>query len=62
MSENYYYYRDQVAELQATNNFIRSNTIRSLLAKIENLRQDRDSKGLSNSGINEVIILIKESL
>jgi len=62
MSDDYYYYKDQVAELQATNNFVRSNTIRSILAKIENVKNERDLKGLSNAGVDEVIILIKEML
>jgi hypothetical protein len=62
MLDNYYYYKDQVAELQATNNFIRSNTIRSILSKIENVKKDRNFKGLSNSGIDEIIILIEDML
>jgi hypothetical protein len=62
MPDDYYYYKDQVSELQATNNFIRSNTIRSILAKIENVKKDRDLKGLSNSGVDEIIILIEEML
>lgn len=62
MPDDYYYYKDQVAELQATNNFIRSNTVRSILAKAENVRQERESKGLPNSGIDEAIVLIKEML
>ena len=62
MPDDYYYYKDQVTELQATNNFIRSNTIRSLLAKVEYVKQERESKGLPNSGIDEVIVLIKDML
>ncbi len=62
MPDDYYYYKDQVAELQATNNFIRSNTVRSILAKVEYVRQERESKGLPNSGIDEAIVLIKEML
>jgi hypothetical protein len=32
------------------------------LAKIENVKNDRDLKGLSNSGVDEIIILIEEML
>jgi hypothetical protein len=62
MPDDYYYYRDQVAELQATNNFIRSNTVRSILAKIEYVRQERNLNGLPNAGVDEVIVLVKEML
>lgn len=62
MPDDYYYYKDQVSELQATNNFIRSNTVRSILAKVEYVRKERESKGLPNSGIDEAIVLIKEML
>jgi hypothetical protein len=35
MSDDYYYYKDQVRELQAVNDFVRKNTLRSVLNKLE---------------------------
>jgi hypothetical protein len=59
MSDEIYYYKDQVKELQAVNSFVRSNTINSILSKLEWLKEERDSKGLSNAGLDHAIELVR---
>ena len=40
MSDDYYYYKDQVRELQAVNDFVRNNTLGSVLNKLEWLKEN----------------------
>ena len=40
MSDNEYYYRDQMRDLQNVNAFIRVNTLRSVLNKLELFKKD----------------------
>ena len=40
MSDDIYYYRDQMRELQNVNAFVRANTIRSVLHKLEWFKQN----------------------
>ena len=40
MSDNEYYYRDQMRELQNVNAFVRVNTLRSVLNKLEWLKEN----------------------
>lgn len=40
MSDNEYYYRDQMRDLQNVNAFIRVNTLRSVLNKLELLKEN----------------------
>ena len=46
MSDNYYYYRDQVKELQTVNDFVRKNTLLSVQNRIEYVRDEREKLGL----------------
>lgn len=40
MSEDYYYYKDQVKELQTINSFVRKNTLHSVLNKLLWLKEN----------------------
>lgn len=43
MSDNEYYYKDQMRELQNVNAFVRVNTLRSLLNKLEWIKENGGS-------------------
>ena len=43
MSDNEYYYRDQMRDLQNVNAFVRVNTLRSVLNKLEWFKENGDS-------------------
>ena len=47
MSENEYYYRDQMRELQNVNAFVRVNTLRSVLNKLEWFKENGGSLDLA---------------
>lgn len=59
MSDDYYYYKDQVKELQSINSFVRSNTINSIIAKLEWIKEERDKNGLPSGGIDHAIEAVK---
>lgn len=59
MPDDYYYYKDQVAELQAVNRFVRSNTISSIIGKLEWIKEEREKSGLPNGGIEHAIEAVK---
>lgn len=59
MSDDYYYYKDQVRELQNINDFVRKNTINSIIGKLEWIKEERDKKGLSNAGLEYAIEAVK---
>ena len=40
MTDDMYYYRDQMKELQNVNMFVRTNTLRSILNKLEWLKEN----------------------
>jgi hypothetical protein len=40
MTDNEYYYRDQMRELQNVNSFVRVNTLRVILNKLEWLKEN----------------------
>ena len=40
MSDNEYYYRDQMRELQNLNEFVRVNTLRGVLKKLESFKEN----------------------
>ena len=40
MTDNEYYYRDQMRELQNVNAFVRVNTLRTILNKLEWLKEN----------------------
>ena len=59
MSDNEYYYRDQMRELQNVNAFVRNNTINSILAKLEWIKEEREKQGLSNAGLEHAIEAVR---
>jgi hypothetical protein len=40
MTDNEYYYRDQMRDLQNVNAFVRVNTLRTVLNKLESFKKD----------------------
>lgn len=59
MSDNEYYYRDQMRELQNVNDFVRNNTINSILAKLKWIKEEREKQGLSNAGLEHAIEAVR---
>lgn len=55
MSDNEYYYRDQMRELQNVNAFVRVNTLRTILNKLEWIKE-------SGGSIDHAIEFIKSEL
>jgi hypothetical protein len=55
MSDNEYYYRDQMRELQNVNMFVRVNTLRSVLNKLEWFKEN-------NGTLDHAIEFIKSEL
>ena len=55
MSDDYYSYRDQMKELQNVNAFVRVNTLRTILNKLEWFKEN-------NGTIDDVIWFIKSEL
>jgi hypothetical protein len=51
MCDDIYYYRDRVRELEATNSFVKSNTLLSIQSRLEHLRDERVNLGLRVDGI-----------
>jgi hypothetical protein len=59
MSDDYYYYKDQVKELQNVNEFVRKSTLYSVINKLEWIKEERSKSGLSNAGIDYAIEAVK---
>lgn len=59
MAEDYHYYKDQVKELQNVNQFVRSNTINSIINRLEWIKEEREKKGLSNAGLEYAIEAVR---
>jgi hypothetical protein len=62
MSDDYYYYRDQVKELQTVNDFVRKNTLLSVKNRIEYVRDEREKLGLPSSGIEMALEIVRTML
>jgi len=62
MSDDYYYYRDQVKELQTVNDFVRRNTLLSVQNRIEYIRDEREKLGLPVSGIDMALEVVRTML
>ena len=62
MSDDYYYYRDQVKELQTVNSFVKSNTLLSVQNRIEYIRDEREKLGLPISGIDMALEVVRTML
>jgi hypothetical protein len=62
MSDDYYYYRDQVKELQTINSFVKKNTLLSVQNRIEYIRDEREKLGLPVSGIDMALEVVRTML
>jgi hypothetical protein len=62
MSDDYYYYRDQVKELQTVNDFVRRNTLLSVKDRIEYVKNEREKLGAPVSGIEMALEVIRTML
>ena len=62
MSDDYYYYRDQVKELQTVNSFVKRNTLLSVQNRIEYVRDEREKLGLPVSGIDMALEVVRTML
>lgn len=62
MSDDYYYYRDQVRELQTVNSFVRKNTLLSVQNRIEYVRDERAKSGLPVHGITMALEIVRTML
>jgi hypothetical protein len=62
MSDDYYYYRDQVKELQTVNSFVKRNTLLSVQNRIEYIRDEREKLGLPVSGIDMALEVVRTML
>jgi hypothetical protein len=59
MSNDYYYYRDQVRELQNVNDFVRKNTLLSVQNRIEYVRDERVKLGLPVHGVTMALEIVR---
>jgi hypothetical protein len=62
MSDDYYYYRDQVKELQTVNSFVKRNTLLSVQNRIEYVRDERVKLGLPVGGIEMALEVVRTML
>jgi hypothetical protein len=62
MSDEIYYYRDQVRELQAINSFVKRNTLLSLQSRMEYVRDERVNLGLRVDGIAMALEIVRTML
>ena len=62
MSDDYYYYKDQVKELQTVNDFVKRNTLLSVKNRIEYIRDEREKLGLPVSGIDMALEVVRTML
>jgi hypothetical protein len=62
MSDDYYYYRDQVKELQTVNSFVKRNTLLSVQNRIEYVKNEREKLGLPVSGIDMALEIVRTML
>lgn len=62
MSDDYYYYKDQVKELQTVNSFVKRNTLLSVQNRIEYVKSEREKLGLPVSGIDMALEIVRTML
>ena len=62
MSDDYYYYRDQVKELQTVNSFVKRNTLLSVQNRIEYVKNEREKLGLPVIGIEMALEIVRTML
>jgi hypothetical protein len=62
MSDEIYYYKDQVRELQSINEFVKKNTLLSVKNRIEYVRDERAKSGLPVGGIDMALEVVRTML
>ena len=62
MSNDYYYYKDQVKELQTVNSFVKRNTLLSVQNRIEYVRDERAKLGLPVHGVTMALEIVRTML
>jgi len=62
MSDDYYYYKDQVKELQTVNSFVKRNTLLSVQNRIEYIRDEREKLGLPVHGVTMALEIVRTML
>jgi hypothetical protein len=62
MSDEIYYYRDRVRELESINSFIKRNTLLSVQNRIEYIREERANLGLPVHGITMALEIVRTML
>ena len=62
MSDEIYYYRDRVRELESINSFIKKNTLLSVQNRIEYVKDEREKLGLPLSGIEMALEIVRTML
>lgn len=62
MSDEIYYYRDRVRELESINSFIKRNTLLSVQSRIEYIRNERAVLGLPVHGITMALEIVRTML
>ena len=62
MSNDDYYYKDQVKELQIVNSFVKRNTLLSVQNKIEYIRDERANSGLPVHGVTMALEIVRTML
>jgi hypothetical protein len=62
MSDDYYYYKDQVKELQTVNSFVKRNTLLSVQNRIEYVRDERAKLGLPVHGVTMALEIVRTML
>jgi hypothetical protein len=62
MSNDDYYYKDQVKELQIVNSFVKRNTLLSVQNRIEYVRDERAKLGLPVHGVTMALEIVRTML
>jgi hypothetical protein len=62
MTDNVNVYKDQVKQLQVLNDFVRNNTLNTVIKRIEYLRDERTALGLPVHGVTMSLDIVKAML
>lgn len=62
MSDEIYYYKDRVRELESINSFVKRNTLLSVQNRIEYIRDERVNGGLPVHGVTMALEIIRTML
>ncbi len=62
MSDEIYYYKDRVKELESINIFVKRNTLLSVQNRIEYIRDERVNAGLPVHGVTMALEIVRAML